>query len=82
MFWRLLNGLHIGENTKDVCEGLHGTGIGCPRMSRTHVGMFVECRDVYGAAALPCSASVPATGHSLRHTGTSGLPCLHHHGPA
>lgn len=62
-----LHSLHIGESTEEVCEGLHGTGIGCPR------GMYGECRGAYGAAALPCSAPMPATGHSLGHAGASGL---------
>lgn len=47
-----LHSLHIGESREDVCEGLPGTGIGCP------TGMYGGCRGVHGAAALPCIAPV------------------------
>lgn len=52
--------LYIGESTEDVCEGLPGTGIGCPR--GVPVGMYGGCRGAYGAAALPCSAPVQLQG--------------------
>lgn len=65
-----LHSLHTGESTEDVCEGLHGIWIGCPR--GVHVGMYGGRRGLY--AALPCAAPMADTGHCLRHTGGSGLP--------
>lgn len=39
-----------------------------------HMHMYGECRGLYGAAALSPTTPIPAMGHSLRHTGDSGLP--------
>lgn len=64
-----LHSLHVGESTEDMCGGLHGTGIGCPRC--VHVGVYGGCRGLYELQ--PCQA-VPQAQRGLRAAPASPTP--------
>lgn len=69
--------LHVGEAHRGCMRGsvwdLDRMPKGCVYRGM-RMSMYGEGRGLSGAAALPPTTPIPATGHSLRHLGDSGLP--------